>query len=155
MADNTRALTAKIVTAYLRNNEVAVTDVPNLIQVTYAALFGTGAPAPVLAESQSPAVSIRKSVSPDAITCLECGKHQKMLRRHLATGHGLSVEQYRTKWNLPADYPMTAPKYAQKRSDLAIAIGLGRKPKPPTEGDAPPNPPRHSYPASRWSKPKT
>ncbi|MDR3440561.1 MucR family transcriptional regulator, partial [Telmatospirillum sp.] len=78
----------------------------------------------------APAVSIRKSVRPDAITCLECGKELSMLKRHIATDHGLSPAEYRAKWSLPSDYPMTAPDYAARRSELALKIGLGRKPTP-------------------------
>lgn len=75
-----------------------------------------------------PAVSVRASVKPDAVTCLECGEKMKMLKRHLGTEHGLTPTEYRSRWSLPADYPMVAPDYAAKRKELAVRIGLGRKP---------------------------
>lgn len=158
MADRNTALTAKIVTAYLGGNAVAVSDIPALIQTTYAALVNTASPVSEPIERQ-PAVSVKKSVTPDAIICLECGRHQKMLKRHVATAHGLSVDDYRAKWSLPADYPMVAPDYAERRSMLAIKIGLGhsrKKPEPnPVLDRAEPveEKPQHHYPPSRWSKP--
>ena len=85
------------------------------------------APEP-LEEKLIPAVSIRASVKPDAVTCLDCGAKMKMLKRHLGTEHGMTPAEYRTRWNLPADYPMVAPEYAAKRKELAVRIGLGRKP---------------------------
>jgi len=148
-------LTTKIVAAYLGNNTIATADIPDLIRKTYAALIGTTSPASAPAEPLQPAVSVKKSVSADGINCLECGKKQKMLKRHLSTAHGLSVADYRTKWSLPSDYPMVAPDYAARRSELAVAIGLGRK----KGGDASvardesAGSPGHTYPASRWSKP--
>jgi predicted transcriptional regulator len=116
--------TSKIVAAYLGNHEVAVADIPDLIHSTYSALVATSSPVSELVERQ-PAVSIRKSVTPDAIICLECGKPQKMLKRHLLTAHDLSPEEYRSRWSLASDYPLVAPSYAARRSELAIAIGLG------------------------------
>ncbi len=127
MAEDLKALTAKLVAAYLRGNTIAVSDVPTLIGSTYTALANTTVPEPLPAEHQSPAVSVKKSVTPDAIICLDCGKSQKMLKRHLHTAHNLSVEDYRSKWSLPADYPMVAHDYAARRSQLAITFGLGRK----------------------------
>jgi len=114
----------EIVAAYVSKNEVAAADLPALIKSVHATLGGIGgeARAPF---GKPPAVPIKKSVTPDFIVCLEDGKKLKMLKRYLRTRHGLSPEAYRAKWNLPADYPMTAPNYAAKRSDFAKQIGLG------------------------------
>ena len=121
------SLSADIVSAHVSNNNVAVEDVTGLIQSVYSALSGLGAAAPV-EEKRDPAVSIRASVKPDHIVCLEDGKKMKMLKRHLMTDHGMSPAEYRTRWGLAADYPMVAPDYAEKRRELAKSIGLGRKP---------------------------
>ncbi|CUW41699.1 putative transcriptional regulatory protein MucR [Magnetospirillum sp. XM-1] len=129
MVDQKVSFAARIVAAYLRNHEIPITDLPELIKATYAALVGAEASSPLEADRPIPAVPIKKSITRDFVSCLECAKKQKMLRRHLATAHGLSVEEYRAKWSLPADYPMAAPSYAKKRSEMAIKIGLGRKPK--------------------------
>jgi len=156
---STRVLTTRIVAAYLRGNEVAANDLSSLIQATFAALVGLSVPQPEPVEVRQPAVALKKSVTPGAILCLECGKGQKMLKRHLQTAHGLSVEAYRSKWSLPSNYPMVAPDYAERRSALAKAIGLGHSRKPPQaepvfESAEPVEAkPRHRYPASRWSKP--
>jgi predicted transcriptional regulator len=163
MADDVKALAARLVAAYLRNNALPAGDVPGLIQATYSAMVDISAPeAPACAERPQPAVPVKKSVMPESIICLECGKHQKTLKRHIGTAHGLSVDEYRAKWSLPADYPMVAPDYAQHRSQLAFKIGLGRKKSPgaaatsdatePMEAK-PVEKPRHHYPAARWSKP--
>jgi predicted transcriptional regulator len=120
-------LTADIVAAHVSNNSVAVSDLPVLIQNVHGALAGLGGPAPEPEIKQEPAVSIRSSVKPDYIVCLEDGKKLKMLKRHLMTHYNLTPEQYRAKWNLPADYPMVAPNYAEQRRMLAKKIGLGTK----------------------------
>ncbi|BAE52101.1 MucR family transcriptional regulator [Paramagnetospirillum magneticum] len=157
MVDQKMSLAARIAAAYLRNHEIPITDLPELIKATYAALAGTDAPPSVDADRPIPAVPIKKSITPDAVTCLECGKKQMMLRRHLLTSHGLSVDAYRSKWALPADYPMAAPNYSQKRSEMAIQIGLGRKPKAAaaeaSSDTAGAEKAPHTYPASRWAKP--
>ncbi|ARJ66176.1 transcriptional regulator [Magnetospirillum sp. ME-1] len=137
MADDIKALTTKIVAAYLGSNTLAVTEIPNLIKSVYLSLAGADAPASAPTESQKPAVSVKKSVTPGHIVCLECGSRQKMLKRHLLTSHGLTPDEYRVNWNLPTDYPMVAPEYAARRSEFAKAIGLGhsrtnRKPKSAT-----------------------
>lgn len=120
-------LTADIVAAHVSNNSVAVSDLPTLIQNVHSALSGLGG-APVEPEvKQEPAVSVRASVKPDYIVCLEDGKKLKMLKRHLMTHYQMTPEQYRAKWNLPADYPMVAPNYAEQRRTLAKKIGLGTK----------------------------
>ncbi|MFT4025865.1 MAG: MucR family transcriptional regulator [Novosphingobium sp.] len=121
-------LTSDIVAAHVSNNSVAVGDLASLITSVYGALAGLGAPAPAAEAPPEPAVSIRSSVKPDHIVCLEDGKKLKMLKRHLMTHYNLTPEQYRARWNLPADYPMVAPNYAEKRRELAKKIGLGRKP---------------------------
>ena len=122
-------LTSDIVAAHVSNNPVSVDDVPALISKVYGALTGLGQTmAPVAEEVLKPAVSIRASVKPDHIVCLEDGVKLKMLKRHLMTHYNMTPEQYRARWNLPADYPMVAPDYAEKRRELAKKIGLGRKP---------------------------
>lgn len=121
-------LTADIVAAHVSNNSVAVSDLPVLIGNVHQALAGlsSGSAAPVvLAE---PAVPIRLSVKKDYIVCLDDGKKLKMLKRHLMTHYGMTPDDYRAKWGLPADYPMVAPAYAEQRRVLAKAIGLGRAP---------------------------
>ena len=120
-------LTADIVSAHVSNNSVAVNDLPTLIQNVHNALTGLGSqpePTPV---KQEPAVSIRSSVKPDYIVCLEDGKKLKMLKRHLMTHYQMTPDDYRQKWGLSADYPMVAPNYAEQRRTLAKKIGLGTK----------------------------
>jgi predicted transcriptional regulator len=118
-------LTADIVSAHVSNNSVAVNDLPNLIQNVHSSLAGiqglSSAPEP----RAEPKVSIRSSVKPDYIVCLEDGKKLKMLKRHLRTRYDMTPEQYRQKWGLTADYPMTAPNYTLQRRELAKQIGLG------------------------------
>ena len=121
-------LTSDIVAAHVSNNSVSVGDLATLISNVYNALAGLGQATPVVDTPPEPAVSIRSSVKPDHIVCLEDGKKLKMLKRHLMTHYNMTPEQYRTRWNLPADYPMVAPDYAEKRRELAKKIGLGRKP---------------------------
>ena len=119
-------LTADIVAAHVSNNSVAISDIPLVIRSVHEALAGLGnAEEPEV--KQEPAVSIRSSVKPDYIVCLEDGKKLKMLRRHLMTHYNMTPDDYRAKWNLPRDYPMTAPAYAEKRRALAKEIGLGTK----------------------------
>ncbi len=123
-------LTADVVAAYVSNNSVPVGDLPNLIADVHSALGRTfgAAPAPT-AEKPKPAVNPKKSVNDDYIICLEDGMKFKSLKRHLMSHYGLTPEEYREKWDLPADYPMVAPNYAAARSALAKKMGLGRKPK--------------------------
>lgn len=120
-------LASDIVAAHVSNNNVAVEDLPLLITNVYGALAGLGGTAPIVEEKPEPAVSVRSSVKPDYIVCLEDGKKLKMLKRHLMTHYNMTPEDYRLRWNLPADYPMVAPNYAEKRRELAKKIGLGRK----------------------------
>lgn len=121
-------LTADIVSAHVSNNSVSPTDLPGLIHSVYTSLAGLGSAPVVVEEKPVPAVSIRSSIKPDFIVCLEDGKKLKMLKRHLMTHYGMTPDDYRAKWGLAADYPMVAPAYAEQRRDLAKAIGLGRAP---------------------------
>lgn len=129
MQETLITLTSDIVAAHVSNNSVGVAELPVLISSVYGALAGLGqaAPAPEAAPLK-PAVSIRSSVKNDKIICLDCGTELKMLKRHLMTHHGLTTDEYKARWNLAADYPLVAPAYAEKRRDLAVKIGLGRKP---------------------------
>jgi len=120
-------LTADIVAAHVSNNSVAVNDLPNLIQNVHAALSTISSSRNTPEAKPEPKVPIRTSVKPDYIVCLEDGKRLKMLKRHLMTHYGLTPDQYRQKWGLPADYPMVAPNYAEQRRTLAKSIGLGTK----------------------------
>ena len=122
---------AEIVAAYVRRNRVEAGQLPGLIASVSQAFANLGQPAPV---PQAPskltaAVSIRRSVRPDAIICLDCGHSGRLLKRHLKTAHRLTIGEYRTRWGLPADYPVVAPNYAARRSALAKSLGLGRRPK--------------------------
>ena len=135
MADNQASedtlltLTADIVAAHVSNNSVAVNDLPSLIQNVHSALTGISGASAAPEPKPEPNVSIRSSVKPDYIVCLEDGKRLKMLKRHLMTHYNLTPDQYRQKWGLSADYPMVAPNYAEQRRSLAKSIGLGTKRK--------------------------
>ncbi len=119
------ALTAQIVSAHAANNELDSGSLPLAIRAVYDTLSRIGEAPAAPAERAQPAVPIRKSVFPDYIICLEDGKRLKMLKRHLSTSYNLSPDQYREKWGLDASYPMVAPNYAERRSELAKQIGLG------------------------------
>ena len=125
--DTLLTLTADIVAAHVSNNSVAVNDLPNLIQNVHSALSGISSNSAAPEARPEPKVSIRSSIKPDYIVCLEDGKKQKMLKRHLMTNHGMTPDEYRQKWGLAADYPMVAPNYAEQRRTLAKSIGLGTK----------------------------
>ncbi|PBB51974.1 MULTISPECIES: MucR family transcriptional regulator [Mesorhizobium] len=146
--DNLIQLTTDVVSAYVSNNPVPVGDLSALIGQVHEALKGTAAGRVSAQEPTvlTPAVPIRKSVTPDYIVSLEDGKKFKSLKRHLSTHYGLSPNEYRAKWGLPADYPMVAPNYAAARSALAKTMGLGRKPKEP-EVSAPEKRSRKKVPA--------
>jgi predicted transcriptional regulator len=136
-------LTAEIVASYVSNNTIAPSDLPALIGSVQQALrtasaAGTEAPR----EELKPAVPLRRSVTPDAIVCLEDGKRFRSLKRHLATHHGMTPQQYRERWNLPRDYPMVAPNYAAARSEMARRMGLGQKRKAAAAAKAKPSPGR-------------
>lgn len=120
-------LATNIVSAYVGNNPIPVTDLPGMIKSVYATLGGLSGLSPADAgTTQKPAVNIKKSITPEFIVCLEDGKKLKMLKRYLRSRYRLTPEEYRTKWGLPADYPMVAPNYAEQRSQFAKKIGLGR-----------------------------
>jgi predicted transcriptional regulator len=122
-------LASDIVAAHVSNNSVGVDDLPALITNVYGALSGLGKAAPVAEVAlPKPAVSVRSSVKTEYLVCLDCGMELKMLKRHLMTHHGMTPDQYRSRWSLSNDYPLVAPAYAEKRRDLAKKIGLGRKP---------------------------
>jgi predicted transcriptional regulator len=125
--DTLLTLTADIVAAHVSNNSVAVNDLPMLIQNVHGALANISAAASAPEPRQDPAVSIRSSIKPDYIVCLEDGKKLKMLKRHLMTHYNMTPDEYRRKWGLNADYPMVAPNYAEQRRTLAKSIGLGTK----------------------------
>ena len=120
------ALTTEIVAAHVSNNTVPVADLPHLINQVYQSLSNIGTGTVPVAERPQPAVSVKKSITPDYIVCLEDGKKLKMLKRHLRSTYGLTPDEYRAKWGLSSDYPMVAPKYAEQRSEFAKKIGLGR-----------------------------
>ena len=121
-------LTTEIVAAHVGNNTLPVSDLPQLIQDVYKTLANVGS-GQLSTERLQPAISVKKSISPDYIVCLEDGKKLKMLKRHLKTAYNMTPEEYREKWGLPRDYPMVAPNYAKHRSSLAKKIGLGTKPR--------------------------
>ncbi len=120
-------MAVEIVSAYVSNNSVPAAQVPDVINTVFKSLSSLEGGIVGGGESLKPAVSVRRSVHPDYIICLEDGKKLKMLKRHLRAAYNLTPEQYRAKWGLPPDYPMVAPNYAQQRSDFAKQIGLGRK----------------------------
>lgn len=121
-------LTADIVASHVTNNHVAVNDLPNLIQQVHQALSSLGqSRSEPKKEQKTPAVSVRASIKPDYLVCLECGKKQKTLKRHLQSSHNMSPAEYRAEYGLNNDYPMVAPDYSKRRSEMAHSIGLGRK----------------------------
>lgn len=121
-------LAADIVSAYVSNNSVPASELPSLISDIHNALLRLSGPVvEEPSEPQKPAISVKKSIAPDFIVCLEDGKKFKSLKRHLRTQYNMSPEQYRDKWALPADYPMVAPNYAAARSRLAKEMGLGQQ----------------------------
>lgn len=125
-------LTADVVAAFVGNNSVPATELPDLIAKVHAALLQLSAPAPVVVEEVlKPAVPVKKSVTPEYIVCLEDGLKFKSLKRHLRTKYNMTPEEYRAKWGLPNDYPMVAPSYAEARSNLAKKMGLGQQRKKP------------------------
>ena len=144
-------LTTNIVAAYVRRNQIGADQLPILISTVHQALASLGKPVAQFDRERTPAVPIRRSIHRDYVVCLECGWRGKMLRRHLASGHELSVEQYRVRWNLPREHPMTAPSYSEQRSSLAKQIGLGRGRSAPREEPEPvaPEIPAAAQPRSR------
>ena len=132
------SLTTEVVAAFVGNHTVGAGDIPGLISGIYQALSTAGQAEEKPAAAPVPAVSIKKSVTPDFLVCLEDGRKLTMLKRHLATRYNLTPDEYRRRWGLPKDYPMVAPAYAAMRSELAKQTGLGRKvaPSPPEEAPA-------------------
>jgi len=135
--DGHRPLTAKIVGSYLRHHNVGASQLPDLIATVHRSLSGLGQQ-PLAEEALTPAVSVRQSVRPDYVVCLDCGYRGKTLRRHISSRHGLSRAEYLKRWRLQPDHPLTAPAYSERRSSLAKQLGLGRKPK--TEAALAPRP---------------
>ena len=127
MTDTIRTLTAQIVTAYVTSHSVSVDALPSLVQSVHDALARAGHPVEPEPEKPIPAVNPRKSVFPDYIICLEDGKKLKTLKRHLKSTYGMTPQEYREKWGLPPEYPMVAPEYAARRSEIAKKLGLGRR----------------------------
>jgi predicted transcriptional regulator len=125
------ALTTEIVAAHVSNNTVPVGDLPHLINQVYQSLSTIGTGVVPVVERPQPAISVKKSITPDYIVCLEDGKKLKMLKRHLKTAYNMTPEDYRERWSLAADYPMVAPNYAKQRSRLAKEIGLGTRARKP------------------------
>lgn len=121
------ALTTDIVSAYVSNNTLGTGEISGLIEQVFKTLSGVTADGGHAADRPQPAVPIKRSITPEYLICLEDGKKLKMLKRHLKTAYNMSPEDYRERWGLPADYPMVAPSYAEKRSQLAKDIGLGTK----------------------------
>jgi predicted transcriptional regulator len=119
-------LVAKIIAAYVRRNQVPPDQLASLISTVHQALGGLGKATPEAVVERTPAVSIRRSVHRDHVICLDCGWRGQMLRRHVTTAHGLTVEKYRARWSLAADHAMTAPGYSERRSTMAKQLGLGR-----------------------------
>ncbi len=132
--DTLLTLTADIVGAHVSHNSVSVSDLPLLIANVHGALLTLGSPGAIPEVRGEPKVSIRASIKPDYIVCLEDGKQTKMLKRHLSTDHGMTPDQYRKKWGLNSDYPMVASNYSQQRRTLAKSIGLGTKGRKKTKG---------------------
>lgn len=128
MTDDVLGLTAQIVSAHVKKNAVAVEELSALIREVHKALAGLSEPVTTTmpAPGAAPAVQVTKSVFPDYVVCLECGKKMTMLKRHLMTEHAMTVDQYRTRFGLPGNYPMVAPNYATTRSNLAKEMGLGK-----------------------------
>ncbi len=121
---STIVMVSEIVSAYVSKNSLPPSELPNLIKTVHDAL---NSPEQGASSAPEPAVPIKKSIRPDYVICLEDGKKLKMLKRHLRTAYDMSPDEYRQKWGLASDYPMVAPKYAARRSELAKKIGLGRK----------------------------
>jgi predicted transcriptional regulator len=130
-------LTADIVSAHVANNTVSVGDMSTLVQRVYEALSGLNEPQEPARQEKTPVVSVRASVKPDYLVCMECGGKHKMLKRHLMNAHSMTPDQYRTDYGLPREYPMVAPNYSEQRRTLAHSIGLGRRRGPRTEAAEP------------------
>jgi predicted transcriptional regulator len=132
-----REFVTKIVAAYVRRNQVGADQLGALISTVYQAVSGLGKPVAEVSGKRTPAVTIRRSVHRDYVVCLECGWRGQILKRHVTTSHGLNVEQYRARWNLPREHPLVAPGYSERRSGLAKQFGLGRGRTTSREGPEP------------------
>jgi len=139
---------AHIVCSYVRHHQVPSDQLGTLIVAVHRALAGLGRAPPIQEEPRQPAVPIRRSVQQDYVVCLECGFRAQALRRHLKVQHELEVAQYRARWNLPADHPITAPAYSDRRRVMAKAIGLGRRRASVTAPSAPTRQRRPRRPAT-------
>ena len=137
-ASANRELAVEIVAAYVRRNQVGVDQLVSLISTVHQAIAGLGKPPAEAVVERTPAVSVRRSITATAVICLDCRWRGQMLRRHVATAHGLTVEQYRARWNLPHDHAMVAPAYSERRSTMAKQFGLGRTPEASAETMAAP-----------------
>ena len=130
LKDNVMKMAVDIVSAYVSNNPLPSAQITEVIRSVYGTLDSlSGTALDIREEAPKPAVPIKKSVTPDYLICLEDGKKLKMLKRHLRTNYGMTPDEYKAKWGLPADYPIVAPTYASQRSEFAKKIGLGRKSK--------------------------
>lgn len=146
-----RSVVAEIVSSYVAKNSIAIDQIGGLIASVHRTLSGLGTNAPATttsAEGLTPAVSIRRSVQPDYVVCLECGFRGQILRRHLLTAHGLEPAAYRTRWKLASDHPLAAPAYSASRSVMAKQLGLGRKPAAAEMPAAPRRPGRPRRPTT-------
>jgi predicted transcriptional regulator len=130
-----RELTANIVAAYVRRNQIGPEQLTTLISTVHQVLSGLGKPAAEIETERAPAVPIRRSVHRDYVVCLECGWRGLTLRRHLSSRHGLSGDQYRARWNLSREHALTAPGYSERRSSLAKQLGLGRGRRSPEKAE--------------------
>jgi predicted transcriptional regulator len=152
-----RELITNIVTAYVRRNQIASDQLATLISTVHQALAGLGKSKTETEMERTPAVAIRQSVHRDYVVCLDCGWRGQMLKRHLASGHGLSVDQYRARWNLSREHPITAPSYSERRSGLAKELGLGRGRRSPEKVEAvvPKTPPAPQQRSRRPRRPRS
>src|SRR5437868_3878377 len=146
--------TTDIVAAYVRHNPIATDQISGLINAVHSTLNGLGNEV-VEEPPRVPAVSVRRSVRPDHIICIECGYKGKMIKRHLQSRHGLSVSQYRTRWKLSSDYPTTAANYSERRSQLAKGFGLGRRPAATPAPEAKPEKPARERSVGKAARTRT
>ena len=155
-ASNSRELTAEIVAGYVRRNQIATDQLASLISNVHRALANLGKPATETPPERKPAVSARQSVHPAYIACMDCGWKGQMLKRHLTAAHGLTIDEYRARWHLKPDHPVTAPGYSERRSTMAKKIGLGRGRTPSTKTTAVPEPETVKQPRpKRQRRPKS
>jgi predicted transcriptional regulator len=139
-APTNQELTAEIVAAYVRRNQVTTDQLGTLISTVHQAIGQLGNPPAEIAVQRTPAVPIRRSVTRDHVICLDCGYRGLMLKRHLTTAHGLNVDAYRARWNLPLDHAMVAPAYSERRAEFAKQFGLGQRGRRASKAAAPPPP---------------